>query len=300
MIKPSGIATVSTFRRFGVSRTPLVMGVLNVTPDSFSDGGDHFAPADAVACSRDMIAQGADIIDVGPESTRPGAAAVPAERQIDRAIPVIRAIRAASDEITISIDTRLASVAKAAFESGADMVNDVSALRDDEDMADCVAVSGAAVVLMHMRGSPMEMQEGGGPHYDDVVNEIAAFLAERRQYAVSRGIDASRIIFDPGIGFGKRLEHNLLILRRLDRLAGLGQPLMVGASRKAFIGSALAIEDPRRRGAGSLACAAMAVMAGASIVRAHDVRATVEVVRMCSAVRQVKKPDNLFTSATRS
>ncbi len=260
------------------------MGVLNVTPDSFSDGGDHLATDAAIVQALAMIADGANIIDVGPESTRPGSQPVPAVGQIERAIPIIDAIRAKDDRITISIDTRLASVAKAALDAGADIVNDISALRDDPSILDCVATSGAAVVLMHMRGRPEDMQAGGGPRYDDVVGEIASFLDRRRDVAVDSGIDPSRIIFDPGIGFGKRVEDNLIILRHLDRLVALGAPVLIGASRKSFIGHVLDIEDPKQRGAASLACAVMAVMAGASIIRTHDVRATVEAVRMHWAI----------------
>ncbi len=261
------------------------MGVLNVTPDSFSDGGAYLAPDNAVARALQMIDEGAGIIDVGPESTRPGVAPpVSANEQIARAIPVIDEIRAANADVPISIDTRLAAVAKAALAAGADMVNDVSALRADPAMIEVVAASRATVVLMHMRGTPADMQAGGGPHYYDLVGEIAAFLDERRQYAADHGVDPPRIVLDPGIGFGKRVEHNLLILRHLDRFVALGQPVLVGASRKSFIGHTLEIEDPKERLAGSLACAAMAAMGGAAIVRAHDVRATVEVVRMCAAV----------------
>ena len=264
----------------------IVMGVLNVTPDSFSDGGDYLTRDDAVARAREMIGEGADIIDVGPESTRPGAEPVPAAKQIERAVPVIRAVRARNDRVAVSIDTTLASVAGAALEAGADVVNDVSALRHDPAMVDVVVSAGASVILMHMRGTPTDMQEHGGPHYRDVIGDVTAFLDERTRYALSRGVDPSRIILDPGIGFGKRIEHNLLILRHLDRFAALGQPLLVGVSRKSFIGHVLAIEDPKQRSAGSLACTAVAVMAGASIVRAHDVRATVEAVRMCAAIRE--------------
>jgi dihydropteroate synthase len=235
-----------------------------------------------------MIADGADIVDVGPESTRPGAEPVPADEQINRAIPVIEAVRSNNDRIAISIDTRLAPVAEAALEAGADIVNDVSALRDDPAMVDCVAASGAAVVLMHMRGTPLDMQRDGGPCYDDVIHGICVFLDERRQHAVNHGVDPSRIILDPGVGFGKRVEHNLMILRHLDEFVARGQPVLVGASRKSFIGHVLEIKEPKRRMVGSLACVAIAVMAGASIVRVHDVRETVEVVRMCSAVRQAQ------------
>lgn len=264
------------------------MGILNVTPDSFSDGGEHLTRNDAIACALGMIADGADIIDVGPESTRPGAQPVPAAEQIARAVPVIQAVRARNDRIAISIDTRLAPVAGAALEAGADIVNDVSALRDDPEMVEVVVSSGAAVVLMHRRGTSAEMQREGGPHYDDVIGEITDFLVRRREYAVTCGVDPARIILDPGIGFGKRIEHNLSIMRHLDRFVALGQPVMVGASRKSFIGQVLGIEDPTQRDAGSLACAAVAVMAGVSIVRAHEIRSTVETVRLAAAVRQAR------------
>ncbi len=263
---------------------PLVMGILNITPDSFSDGGDYFTPDAAAAYALTMIAEGADIIDIGGESTRPGARPIPAEEQLRRVVPVVRALRAQDQKITISIDTRSASVAKAAIESGADVVNDVSALRDDAEMVDVVAASGATVVLMHRRGSSVDMQDGGGPHYVDVIGEIAAFLSQRREFAVSRGIDPSRIVFDPGLGFGKRVEHNLMILRQLDRIVALGQPVLVGASRKRFVGEVLGVDEPKKRLAGSLACAVMAALAGAAILRVHDVRETVNAIRLCSAV----------------
>ena len=261
------------------------MGVLNVTPDSFSDGGDYSTTNEAIGRAVEMIAEGADIIDVGPESTRPGSQPVPADEQIARAIPVIEAVREANPPITISIDTRLASVAKAALDAGADMVNDISALGDDPGMAQVVAKSGALVCLMHRRGRPLDMQRGGGPDYDDVIGEICTFLRERMRSAVARGIDESRIIVDPGIGFGKRVEHNLLILKHLDRFVALGRPVLVGASRKSFIGKVLATEDPKQRGAGSLACAVVAALGGAAILRVHDVRPTVEALRLCTAVR---------------
>jgi dihydropteroate synthase len=260
------------------------MGVLNVTPDSFSDGGTYSAPDHAVARALEMVEEGAAIIDVGPESTRPGAEPVSTSEQIDRAVPVIEAIRARNDRVALSIDTQVASVADAALRAGADVVNDISALRGDSNMAEVVASSGAAIVLMHMRGTPTDMQVGGGPRYDDVVSEIAAFLQRRAEYAQRCGIDASRIILDPGIGFGKRVEHNLAILRHLDRLLALGYPVLIGASRKSFIGHVLQIEEPLQRLFGSLACASIAAMAGVSILRVHDVRATMEVVRLCTAV----------------
>ncbi len=270
---------------FGISPSPpLVMGILNVTPDSFSDGGDYFTRDAAVEHALKMIADGAAIIDIGGESTRPEAEPTPAEEQIRRAIPVIHAIRMRNSDVAISIDTREAEVARAAVDAGADIINDVSALRDDPDMADVVAASGATMVLMHRCGASRNMQDGGGPHYDDLIGEITAFLQQRREFAVCRGIDRSRIIFDPGLGFGKRVEHNLTILRRLDRFVALGQPVLVGASRKRFLGSVLGVDEPKQRLAGSLACALIATLAGAAILRVHDVHDTVEAVRLCSAV----------------
>ena len=267
------------------------MGVLNVTPDSFSDGGDHFKPSDAVARAREMIAEGADLIDVGPESTRPahvyaeGSTEVPASEQIARAIPVIEAIREADPRITISIDTRLAPVARAALDAGADMINDVSALRDDPAMVDLVAASGALVSLMHRKGRPRDMQQGGGPQYDDVIEEIRDFFHRRLEHAVDGGVDESRIIVDPGLGFGKRVEHNLLILEHLDRLVDLDRPVLIGASRKSFIGQVLGIDDPKRRDPASLACAVLAFLSGAAIIRTHDVRPTVEALQLTAAIR---------------
>ncbi len=275
-------------RLFTPSDTPLVMGILNTTPDSFSDGGDLVESGAACARALKLIAAGADVIDVGPESTRPGAVPVSTDDQIARAVPVIKAIRAADAEIPISIDTRLAPVAEAALAAGADMVNDVSALRDDPAMVGVVASAGVPVVLMHRKGTSVDMQRGGGPRYDDVVGEIAGFLRERRSFAVGKGVDPARIIFDPGIGFGKRIEHNLLILQRLGQLVGLGQPVLVGASRKAFIGHVLDIAEPKRRVCGSVACVVLAAMAGAAIVRVHDVEASVEAIRMCRAVKDAE------------
>lgn len=267
---------------------PLVMGVLNVTPDSFSDGGRFFDRERAVARAQEMIAEGADMIDVGPESTRPGADDVPADEQIGRAVGVIRAIREFDPQVVISIDTRLGSVARAALDAGADMINDTSALRDDPALVTVAAESGAAVVLMHRRGTPKVMQAGGGPEYHDVIADIRNFLAARMQFAEQHGVDRSRIILDPGIGFGKRVNDNLMILRELPQFADLGRPLLVGASRKRFLGALLGLDRPEERLAGSLACAALATMSGAAILRVHDVRATVEVIRTCVAIRNAR------------
>lgn len=270
-------------------RRPLVMGILNVTPDSFSDGGEHYREDDAVARADAMIGEGADIIDVGPESTRPGATPISAKDQLRRAIPVIEAIRARHETISLSIDTRLASVARAALSAGADIVNDVSALRDDPAMAETVAAARSPVVLMHRRGTSETMQRDGGPHYDDVVGEVQAFLCERRDHAVACGIDPSCIILDPGIGFGKRVEDNLLLLRHIDRFVALGHAVLVGASRKRFLGSVLGVDDPKERRAGSLACAVLAAAAGAAILRVHDVEETVQAVRLCEAVGSTER-----------
>ena len=282
-------------RKYDLSAGPLIMGILNVTPDSFSDGGDHFAPERALTHARDMIAEGADIVDIGPESTRPGARPISPKEQIARAVPTIEALREASD-VAISIDTSSARVAIAALDAGADLVNDVSALRDDPAMVDVVASRGAGVVLMHMRGKPADMQRADGPHYDDVLGEITTFLRERRNFAVTNGIEPSGIILDPGIGFGKRVAHNLDILRSFTRFVELGQPILVGASRKSFIGRTLGIEEPKDRDAASVACAVMATLAGATVIRAHAVKNTLEAVRMCVAVANTN-PD--ATSAGR-
>lgn len=260
------------------------MAILNVTPDSFSDGNAYENAEQAADAADRMIGDGAAIIDVGPESTRPSANPVPASEQIDRALPAIEKIRARNDAIAISIDTKLASVARAALDAGADLVNDVSALRDDVAMADLVASRGVPVVLMHMRGTPVDMQKNGGPVYENVVDEIARFFEERINYATAAGIVRERIILDPGLGFGKRDEHNLAILRNLDHFVQLGLPILVGASRKSFIGRTLGLSDPADRLFGSLACAVISTLAGAAIIRTHDVRETIQALEMTMAI----------------
>lgn len=274
----------------GEGEPPIVMGILNVTPDSFSDGGAYESVDSAVAHASKMIGEGAEIIDVGPESTRPGSEPVAADEQIRRAIPVIRAIRAAHPGIDLSIDTRLAEVATAAIEGGATMVNDVSALRDDPALVEVVSKSGVWVVLMHRRGSPATMQADGGPEYRDVIQEITDFLQERVEWAVAAGVDRSRIVIDPGIGFGKRVEHNLQILEHIQKLTVLGSPVLIGASRKRFIGMTLGGEVPEARDAASAVCAAFAVHGGVRIIRAHTVAPTVSAVRMAWAVRCSSPP----------
>jgi dihydropteroate synthase len=267
------------------SQQPLVMGILNVTPDSFSDGGAYPGVEDAAAHGLAMAEAGAEIIDVGPESTRPGSCAVSTRVQIERAVPVIRAIRAENPTVPVSIDARLAPVAEAAIDAGANMINDVSALGDDPAMVEVAARTGVAVCLMHRRGISETMQADGGPAYEDVIAEILDFLRERIEFAISRGVLHEHVVVDPGIGFGKRVEHNLQILRDVDRFTSLGCPVLVGASRKGFIGKVLNIEKARNRDAASLACAAVSAMGGASIIRSHDVAPTVQVVRVCTAIK---------------
>ncbi len=272
-------------RLHGDERIPIVMGILNVTPDSFSDGGAYASVESAVARAGVMLGEGAEIIDVGPESTRPGSEPVSVSEQLDRAIPVIRGIRQAHPEIAISIDTRLAGVAGAAIEAGATVVNDVSALRDDPAMADVVSRSGVFVVLMHRRGIPANMQASGGPQYGDVIREITEFLADRVEWSKGRGIDRDRIIVDPGIGFGKRVEDNYKILKYVDRYASLGLPILIGASRKRFLNKTLVVDGPSERDAASVACAALAARDGAAIIRTHAVAETVQAVRLAAAIR---------------
>jgi len=258
-----------------------VMGIVNVTPDSFWSGS-RVAVDDVVRAAEAMVADGVDLLDVGGESTRPGADPVPADEEIRRVVPAIEAIRRRCP-VPVSIDTAKAAVAERAIAAGAGMVNDVSALRDPA-MAAVVARTGAAVVLMHMRGEPRTMQRD--TRYDDVAAEVARFLASVAEKAVSAGIPDDKIVLDPGIGFGKDAGGNLELIRRLPELVRLGRPVLVGASRKAFIGAALDLPVDARL-EGSLAVAGLASWLGARVIRAHDVRATVRVVRMVDAVRGI-------------
>ncbi|HHK67139.1 dihydropteroate synthase [Candidatus Acetothermia bacterium] len=246
----------------------LVMGVLNVTPDSFYDGGIYAQPTAAVKRGLQMETDGADIIDIGGESSRPGAESIPLQEELDRVIPVIEGIRKRSDAL-ISVDTTKAEVAAEALSAGATMVNDISALRFDPQMPMVVAKSGAALVLMHMLGTPATMQHS--PAYGDVVEEIRSFLAERISYAVKAGVAQERIVLDPGIGFGKLLSHNIAIIRRLNRLTDLGAPILIGVSRKSFIGEILGL-PPEERLEGTIAASAIAIMNGADIIRVHDAK----------------------------
>jgi len=259
----------------------LVMAVLNVTPDSFFDGGRHFDAGRAVADGLAMAAAGADIIDIGGESSRPGADPVSAADELTRVIPVIEGLRRQC-QVPISIDSYKSSVAGAALDAGADIVNDISALSFDPAMAPLIAQEKVPVVLMHMRGTPRTMQ--ADPQYADVVREVRDFLAARLYDAMDAGIDAEAIILDPGIGFGKTIDHNIQLLRGLAMFGALGQPLLVGASRKNFIGKILGL-DPDQRLEGSLAAAVAAVLGGANIVRVHDVAESCRAVRVADALR---------------
>jgi dihydropteroate synthase len=255
------------------------MGVVNVTPDSFSDGGVHLQPAAAAAAGWRMIDEGAAIVDVGGESTRPGAEGVPAEEELRRVVPVLESLHGAP----ISIDTAKAEVARRALELDVELVNDVTALRGDPKMAEIVAAGGAYLCLMHMQGEPRTMQRN--PTYDDVASEVAGFLEERLRFAVASGIPEERICLDPGIGFGKTVQQNFELVRRLDVLTALGRPLLIGFSRKSSLGRI--VGDPTAT-TGSLAASVAAAVAayerGATIFRAHDVRAHVEALTVAAAV----------------
>jgi len=255
-----------------------VMGIVNVTPDSFSDGGRYLDRDAAIAHGHELRAAGAAILDVGGESTRPGAAAVDAATEKDRVVPVIEALAAAGARV--SVDTSKAEVAAAALAAGAEIVNDVTALGDPE-MAPVCAAAGCGLILMHMKGTPRTMQDD--PTYDDVVAEVREFLAARLEAAVDAGIERERVWLDPGIGFGKTVDHNLELIARLDRIAELGRPVVVGASRKRFIGAVTGRPVDERIG-GSIAAAVAAVAAGASVLRVHDVAPTVEALRVAEPI----------------
>jgi dihydropteroate synthase len=267
--------------RLDLGQRARVMGILNVTPDSFSDGGRHAGPTAALDHARRMIAEGAEIIDIGGESTRPGAAEVSADEEIARTRPVVAALRAEWDGL-LSIDTMKAEVAAAALEAGADLVNDVSGLTADPAMAGVCAAGGCGVVVMHMQGDPRTMQLS--PRYDDVVAEVRGFFEERLAALVAAGIDPEAICFDPGIGFGKSVEHNLALLRALPELAVGGRPLLLGVSRKSFIGKVLGSLDLADRAWPTVAITARAREAGVMIHRVHDVKPNVEAVRMVEAI----------------
>ena len=267
-------------RRFDLGPRAWLMGVLNVTPDSFSDGGLYVDPGRAVDRGLALVAEGADVVDVGGESTRPGSLPVPEAEELRRVVPVVEALRRQTPAL-LSVDTTKAAVARAALDAGADIVNDTSALRFDPAMAGVVARSGAAVVLMHMKGTPLTMQDA--PAYDDVAGEIAAFLDDRIRVAEAAGIPRGRVIVDPGIGFGKSFEHNLELLRRQAVFHALGRPLLMGFSRKAFLGRILD-RPPDERLEGTIAAAVLSVERGAHILRVHDVGPVARAVRAAEAI----------------
>jgi dihydropteroate synthase len=272
-----------------------LMGVLNVTPDSFSDGGDFLDADAAIVRARELVAEGADILDVGGESTRPGAEPVSVAEELRRVMPVLEGIAAAgeghrSGRPQVSIDTTKAAVARAAVAAGASLVNDVSALRGDPEMVEVIVESDVDCCLMHMLGVPRTMQSAGGPRYGDVVDDVRAFLEQRLELAVDAGVAEERILLDPGIGFGKTLAHNLALLDRLDELVSIGRPLVVGTSRKSFIGRLLADAagepepvGPARRLPGTIATNVLALERGASVFRVHDVAVVGDALAVAAA-----------------
>jgi dihydropteroate synthase len=262
-----------------------VMGILNATPDSFSDGGQFAAEDRALAHAREMAAAGADIIDIGGESSRPGALPVTEEEELRRIIPLLERLSA---ELTVplSVDTYKSSVARKALEAGAAVINDISGLRFSPDMAKVAADFGAAVVIMHIKGTPRDMQQN--PVYRDVVGEVQAYLEEGIELAVRAGVDREKIMVDPGIGFGKNLEHNLTLLNRLDEFKSLGRPIVLGTSRKKFIGTILDIPVPEQRIDGTAATVALGIERGAAVIRVHDVARMAQVARMTDAIIKSK------------
>jgi dihydropteroate synthase len=261
---------------------PVLMGVLNVTPDSFSDGGEFFSKEVAAVRAAAMLEEGAEIIDVGGESTRPGSDPVSPEEEARRVIPVVQGILAEHPDTIVSIDTYRSETAEPALEAGVRIVNDVTALRGDPRMAGVVAEARCPVILMHMLGEPKTMQRD--PRYDDVVREVRDFLAERAEHAIAEGVEPEKIIVDPGVGFGKTLDHNLALLYHLDALVELGFPLLVGTSRKSFIGKITGVEEARDRVFGTVAANVIAYERGATLFRVHDVRANREALAVAQAI----------------
>ena len=276
-----------SYRALRYHGRPLVMGILNVTPDSFSDGGMFLDPEAAVRRGLEMAEQGADLLDLGGESTRPGAARIPAVEELRRVVPVIERLAKAT-RVPLSIDTSRADVAAEALAAGASIVNDVTALRGDPDMARVAARRGAVVILMHMQGTPRTMQRR--PRYQDVVEDVSGFLVSATGRAQATGIPRNRILIDPGLGFGKTVAHNLALLRALNRFVSLGYPVVLGPSRKSFIGKAAGGEAHERLG-GTLAVVGAAWTSGVHIVRVHDVQPTVQFLRMLEAIEKAQIVD---------
>jgi len=268
---------------FELGGRTIVMGILNVTPDSFSDGGRFLETDAAVKHALQLRDDGADIVDVGGESTRPGATTIDAEEEIRRVVPVVQRLSDEAPELAVSVDTRKSAVARAAIDAGAALVNDVAAGRDPQ-MLTVVASSRAGYVVMHMLGDPATMQ--AQPHYDDVVEQVRTFLADRLRTAEDAGIARDRLCVDPGIGFGKTLDHNLALLRDIDRIVELGAPVLAGPSRKRFIGTLTGVEDPADRVDGTAAAVAWLVAHGTHVVRVHDVKEMTRVARVVEAIRR--------------
>ena len=277
---PRSVIITAGSHKIVIQSNPLVMGVLNVTPDSFSDGGTHVTVAQAVDHARQMQAQGADIIDIGAESSRPGAEPINEREELRRLIPVVEAVRKVVP-LPISVDTTKAAVARSAIQAGAVIVNDISALQGDPVMARLVAETGVAVVLMHMQGTPQTMQRS--PRYGNVVEEVTAFLQQRAQVAIACGIRPSQIVLDPGFGFGKLQEHNLQMLAEFETFTTLGYPVLAGVSRKQFIGN-LIRQPVHEREFGNAGAVAVVVLKGAHIIRVHDVRAMKDTATVVSAI----------------
>jgi dihydropteroate synthase len=261
---------------------PAIMGIVNVTPDSFSDGGQFFAADDALAQALALVREGAAIVDIGGESTRPGSELVTLDEELRRVLPVVEAL-AGSVGVPISVDTMKAGVARRTLAAGAALINDVSALRFDDELVDVIAETGCPVCLMHMQGMPRTMQDD--PRYDDVVDEVLGFLEERMAFALARGVREEQIMVDPGIGFGKTVAHNLELLDGLERFSALGRPVLLGASRKRFLGAILGAE-PAGRAIGTVATTVMGYLAGAQVFRVHDVKPNFEALRVALAVRE--------------
>jgi dihydropteroate synthase len=261
---------------------PVVVGILNVTPDSFSDGGDFLDPDAAAEHAATMLDEGAGMLDVGGESTRPGSDPVSQEEEIERVVPVLERILSLRPEAVISVDTYRSGTATAALEAGASLVNDVTALRGDPRMASVIQEAGCQVILMHMQGEPKTMQKD--PHYEDVVREVRDFLAERAEHAVAAGVGSEKIIVDPGIGFGKNLEHNLDLLHNLDAIVDLGFPVLVGASRKSFMQRITGVQEAKDRVSATVATTVLAYERGAIFFRVHDVRANRQALAVAEAV----------------
>jgi dihydropteroate synthase len=280
-IDESGRILSTRHGNIDMRRRTALMGILNVTPDSFSDGGRYLEARKAIARGIELAEQGADIIDIGGESTRPGARPLSAPEEIERVVPVVRELRRVIS-IPLSIDTVKAEVARAALDAGADVVNDISALRFDPDMISLIVEEKVPVVLMHMQGTPRTMQES--PRYQNVLQEVKDFLRSRVAFSVERGVAPGQIVIDPGIGFGKDLEHNLALIRGISTLTSLAQPVLVGPSRKTFIGKILNV-GPDDRLEGSLAAAVAAVLGGANMIRMHDVKEARRAMALADALR---------------